>query len=156
MTQILKYCFDNPWRPILFFAITVLLFAVAELSQNKAFIDFTFGLFVLGLIGFFISSLWQLKRRKPLSALLSFAVFALGVFGFFLLVTAQFVIGLLLPDRYADNLKIPENIEIYRPKEDRYNENNSGDSLAISRKANDFELYKSFQPGFYEYDIWLG
>ncbi len=63
-----------------------------------------------------------------------------------------------MPDRYADNLKIPDNIEIFEPKGDGdgyYNIEKETDTLSDEPQLYDFELYRSFQPGLYEYEIWL-
>lgn len=60
-----------------------------------------------------------------------------------------------MPDTYADNLKIPENIEIYEPIGDGW-EIRPDSILQLDRKEFDFQIYKSFQPGLYEYDVWIG
>lgn len=49
-------------------------------------------------------------------------------------------------DYFASGLEIPKDILFNTPKE-------SGASTF--REPNDFELYESFQPGIYTYDVWL-
>jgi|SRR5690606_16637962 len=155
MTKFLTYCFDKWWRPLLFFGLTTLIFGISEIVQNHRLIDYSFYLFALGLLGLLISTVYQLIKRKWLFAFLTISAFGLGIFGFFLLAIAQFWTSQLMPDRYADNLTIPNDIEIYDPIGDGWNIRPDS-ILQLDRKNLDFELYKSFQPGLYEYDIWLG
>lgn len=54
------------------------------------------------------------------------------------------------PDRFADNLIIPDNIILNIPL----------DISKVEREKNekykcDFEIYESGQPGLYEYDLWI-
>lgn len=58
-------------------------------------------------------------------------------------------------DKWADNLTIPQNIELHVPKGDDFQ--TRPDSITnLERNRTDFELYNSFQPGLYEYDLWIG
>jgi hypothetical protein len=50
------------------------------------------------------------------------------------------------PDRYADNLTIPTNIEITVP---------SDSVFSTTHTTPNFQLYNSFQPGLYTYSVWL-
>jgi hypothetical protein len=49
------------------------------------------------------------------------------------------------PDTYADNLKIPTNIQINQP-----DEQTEPDKI----KKTDFFIYRSFQSGLYTYAVW--
>ncbi|HLU17815.1 MAG TPA: hypothetical protein VKZ76_07185 [Edaphocola sp.] len=158
MTKILKYFFDKWWRPLIFFGLTSLIFVISEIIQNHRLIDYSFYLFALGLLGLLISTVYQLTKRNWLFASLTILTFGLGVFVFFILAIAQFWLIQSMPDRYADNLKIPDNIEIFEPKGDGdgyYNIEKETDTLSDEPQLYDFELYRSFQPGLYEYEIWL-
>jgi hypothetical protein len=158
MTKILEYCFGKWWRPLFFFGLTALIFIICEIVQYHSIIDYSFYLFVLGLIGLLISTVYQFTKRNWLFSFLTILTFGLGIFGFLLLAIAQFWLIESMPDRYADNLKIPENIEIFEPKGDGdgYYENQADtDTLTIEPKLYHFELYRSFQPGLYKYEIWL-
>ena len=159
MTKIFKYCFDKWWRPLIFFGLTTLFFGISEIIQNHKLIDFAFYLFAFGLLGLLISTVYQLTKKKWLFAFLTIMAFGLGIIGFFLLSIAQFWITQSMPDRYADSLKIPDNIEINEPKGDGdgfYNYQPDTTKSNIEAKGLDFELFHSFQPGLYEYEIWLG
>lgn len=155
MTKILKYCFDKWWRPLIFFGLTTLIFGISEIIQNDKLIDYSFYFFAIGLLGLLISTVYQLIKKKWLYAFLTITTFGLGVFGFFLLAIAQFWANQLMPDRYADNLTIPDNIEIYEPIGDGWNIR-LNDISQHDKKEFDFEVYKSFQPGLYEFDLWIG
>lgn len=65
-------------------------------------------------------------------------------------------------DFYADNLKIPENIELNEPRGEKFSEIVVHSSMETYDKPLetptkiDFELRNSFQPGLYEFDAWIG
>ncbi|MXV39325.1 hypothetical protein GO491_11670 [Flavobacteriaceae bacterium Ap0902] len=83
-------------------------------------------------------------------------IFLTGVVGFIGLYFVSFFLMFYPYDFYADYLKIPNNIELNIPKGETF-----GNTESIEQKPNkipknkDFELYNSFQPGLYTYDIWL-
>lgn len=155
MTRFLKYCFDKWWRPLFFFGLTVVFYGISEIIQKPTIIDYSFFLFAVGLLGLLISTVYQLTKKKWLFAILTILTFGLGVFSFFLLAIAQFWIIQSMPDRYADDLKIPDNIEIHEPKSEGWNVRPDS-ILHIDSTEFDFELYNSFQPGLYEYDLYIG
>jgi len=61
-------------------------------------------------------------------------------------------------DRWADNLKIPDNIPIENPVDftfDKYLNGCKPDSITNRQVTQtDFQLYNSYQPGLYEFDFW--
>ncbi|MCU0361298.1 MAG: hypothetical protein MUF75_11385 [Bacteroidia bacterium] len=62
-------------------------------------------------------------------------------------------------DKWADNLKIPANIQIDTPMDlaDPTMGSQRPDSvLTWTKIKTDFQLYNSFQPGLYEFDFWTG
>jgi hypothetical protein len=65
-----------------------------------------------------------------------------------------FFIAMDTPDTFADNLKIPTNINIYNPVDIGFDEKRPDSISNLHKKATDFQLYNSFQPGLYEYDFW--
>lgn len=68
-------------------------------------------------------------------------------FGFWLFFDAH--------DNFANDLKIPTNIDIEKPIKLYGNERDSIFSDKAKTKM-DFQLYHSFQPGLYEFDFWCG
>jgi hypothetical protein len=151
MINVLKYCFDKWWKPLLFSIITSLIYISFESVQIPIIINISFVLFILGLITLLVSIIYQLIKRKWFATLLTAITLGLTIFGFLLLAISQFWEIQSMPDNYADKLKMPENIILFEP-----NMNIRPDSiLKATRKNLDFELYNSFQSGLYEYDIWL-
>ena len=156
MIRVIKYCFEKWWRPILFWFLSCLIFGLSEILQNKSFGNFAFLIFGIGLIILLISSIYQFANRKWLTGFLSLGIFGGTIFLFIVYSVAMFWIEQERPDTWADNLKIPTNISINIPV-DLDMEGNRPDSLSNKTMTNtDFQLYNSFQPGLYEYDIWTG
>ena len=60
------------------------------------------------------------------------------------------------PDGFADNLKIPENIQISYPKNDGEDRKQSDRPNFPKGTTADFQIYNSFQPGLYKFDFWSG
>jgi hypothetical protein len=62
-------------------------------------------------------------------------------------------------DTFADDLKLPQNVKLEKPIDTDLGENFETvrpDSIQnLSKDKNDFQLYNSFQPGLYEYDVWI-
>ena len=156
MIRVIKYCFEKWWRPILFWFLSCLIFGLSEILQNKSFGNFAFLIFGIGLIILLIASIYQFANRKWLTGFLSLGIFGGTIFLFIVYSVAMFWIEQDRPDTWADNLKIPTNISINIPV-DLDMEGNRPDSLSNKTMTNtDFQLYNSFQPGLYEYDIWTG
>lgn len=59
-------------------------------------------------------------------------------------------------DRWADDLTIPDDIPLNEPLGEGFDSVRPDSVLVITRYQPDLELYNSFQPGMYMYDIWLG
>ena len=58
-------------------------------------------------------------------------------------------------DFYADDLEIPKNIKFQKPFT-YYSEYNKTDSIKIFQpKLLNFSLVNKYQPGIYEYNVWL-
>jgi len=145
MKKIFTYCFDTWWRPILFFGLTVGLFAIGELIEMPLIQNIFFFLLGLGLLGLIVSTIFQFSKKRWFFAVLTALLIGFSLFGFLFYSIATFWKIQSEPDRYADNLKIPTNIQINQPLDqsepERINEP-------------DFYLYNSFQPGLYQYAFW--
>lgn len=109
---------------------------------------------LVGLTVLLISIIYQFFKRKWLAAIISLLAFG-GTFIFFAVVAvAMFFAKTIDGDRWADNLKIPENISISTPIDLPTNGIRPDSVENIKRKNIDFQLYNSFQPGLYYYDFW--
>ena len=62
-------------------------------------------------------------------------------------------------DSFADNLKLPENVKLEYPKalQTRTTAETITELGLDQNKEGEFrfQLYNSFQPGLYEYDLWI-
>ncbi|MEQ1733142.1 MAG: hypothetical protein ABL940_05685 [Bacteroidia bacterium] len=145
MTKILTYCFDKWWRPVLVFGLTALIMVLCELTNKPNFQDYSFLLFALGFLGLIISTVYQFIKKRWRFAILTITIVAISLVAFFLYSIALFWKDQSMPDRYADNLKIPKNIKLCEPLE----ETQPTDIADI-----DFYIYNSHQPGLYQYYFW--
>jgi len=152
LTSILKYPFNQWWKPLTIFGIATIFFVVSEFSDSRTIQDIAFFLFAFGWVLTLISAIIQLTKKKWLYGIISLGIFGLTIPAFFMYSIATFWIDQSLPDEFADNLTIPLNIEIHNPLELSYI---NLDSFKKGKKEMTFELYNSFQPGLYEYKVWL-
>jgi hypothetical protein len=142
------------WIPFIFWAITFVLYNVSELFKISFLRGFSLTLLISSLVLLLISSIYQFYKKKWLGGFISLAT-ALGTIAFFIIIAlGSFLITMIGGDQWADNLKIPENIPLSKPIDTDQNGNRTDSILKIERKKTDFLLYKSFQPGLYEYDFW--
>lgn len=145
MKKLFTYCFDKWWRPILFFGLTVGLFSIAELKAKTMIQNIFFFLLGPGLLVLLVSTIYQFAKKRWSVAILTTVITGVAFIGFFFYSIAMFWKIQSEPDRYADNLKIPTNIQINLPL-------NQTEPELINNT--DFYLYNSFQPGLYQYAFW--
>ncbi|WP_440069490.1 hypothetical protein [Tenacibaculum discolor] len=154
-TLIRKYIVQRWWIPTIFFFTSIFLFFFASYLQfpNPHIIG------IAGLLFLFTASIIQLFNKKWLAGIsnlgLTFCtIFIIGVF------VLSFM-GMFRPDTdtFADNLKLPENVELEKPIDTKLGENFEAirpeNIKSISKDKIDFQLYNSSQSGLYEYDIWI-
>ncbi len=128
-----------------------------NILDNISFIllDFSFLLLL-------VSTIYQGFKRKWWKFILTFLFFCVAIGALFIYSFALLFVGPYFDgtDRWADNLTIPDNIQIEIPVELHYNghlNRNKPDSITNRQVTEiDFQLYNSFQPGLYEYDFWVG
>lgn len=139
------------WVPLCFWAITFLLYNIGELAQINSIRSFSPVLLFLGLILLFISSIRLFFQKKLLVAIISI-VACVGSIAFLTIVSFIMYVGQIIDgDKWADNLKIPDNIPLNKPI-DPTSKGFAPDRIV--RTQTDFQLYNSFQPGLYSYDFW--
>jgi hypothetical protein len=143
MTKILTYCFDKWWRPVLVFGLTALIMVLCELTNEPILQDYSFLLFILGFLGLIISTVFQLVKRRWRFAIFTTIIMAISIVAFFFYSIALFWKDQSMPDKYADELKIPTNINITDPLEQQK-----------PSDTTDFYIHSSLQPGLYQYVFW--
>jgi hypothetical protein len=156
MTRFLTYCFDTWWRPILYFGLTLGLVLASEFIENNIFGNISFLLFGLGLLGLVISTIYQLINGRWLKAILTGLLFGGTIAAFVFYTVFLFFIETVDGDKWADNLKIPTNIQLDTPVDLTMGNQRQDSIMALTKSKTDFQLYNSFQPGLYEFDFWTG
>lgn len=155
--KILDICFGKWWKPLTFFFFAVIIMIIGNYIHFDFFDYFSFIVFFVSILGLLFSTIYQaIKRRIGESIITGFVFLITIVICFFFFSIALFLYEQELPDKFADDLKIPTNIKIDKPIDLDFDRNRP-DSLInkICLKPN-FQLYNSFQPGLYEYDFWYG
>ena len=155
MTKIVKYYFDKWWIPLIFALSTGLVFIISLYFDSLQFENVSFFVLLLGWISLIISAIYQFGKKRWTQGIITGVCF-IGIFtGFLFYSIATFFIDQSQPDEFANNLIIPNDIKIENPA-DPYKDNLALDSiLEIKKTSIDLLLYNSFQPGIYEYDIWI-
>lgn len=150
-----KYILEKWWYSIIIFFGFVILFLITLYF----YIIPSYSLIILGVIFSFISGIIQLINKKWVAGILN-----LGLSFFTILVSAIVIISILTvfgpsKDTFADNLKLPKNVKLNKPIDTQIGDNFEIIKPNIKRKnindKIDFQLYNSFQPGLYEYDLWI-
>ncbi|MDJ1501546.1 hypothetical protein [Xanthocytophaga agilis] len=150
----LTSCFEKWWIPIVFWVAALGLVIVSNWTPVPFLGIASFILLTLSLLFLFGSAVYHLVYRRWLKAILTGLLGVGTIAGIILYAVFIFAMEQLDGDKWADNLTIPTNITLNTPKEQSII---SSDSIGHSTgKAFDFELYNSFQPGLYEYAIWIG
>ena len=145
MKKVINFFFDKWWRPIIFCVLSFGLYAIGLLTKYPMIQYIFFYLFGLGLLGLLVSTVYQLAKKRWLFAIITSVIFGFVFVVFFFYSLAMFFKIQSEPDRYADNLKIPTNIEINEPL---------GQTEPGRINDTDFYLYNDSQPGRYKYAFW--
>lgn len=145
MKKVLDFCFDKWWRPIIFCVLSFGLYAFGLLTKYPMIQYISFFLFGLGLLGLLVSTVYQLAKKRWLFAIITSVIFGFVLAGFLFYSMVMFFKIQSEPDRYADNLKIPTNIQINEPL---------GQTEPGRINHTDFYLYNDSQPGRYKYAFW--
>lgn len=147
--------FDKWWKPILFWAFSVVAVIIPKSTVFNSLANISYLLLAFALLGLLISSAYQLVKRRWLKAIATGFIFAATIGAFVLYGLLMFFIRTIDGDKWADDLTIPSNIELNIPRGD--GSPIRPDSIVnLVRTKTDFELYNSFQPGLFEYDFWCG
>lgn len=116
----------------------------------------SFILWGIGSLGLILSIIYQVIKKRWLQAILTTLILGGTIAGIVFYAVFLFFIGTVDGDKWADDLKIPTNIQLDIPI-DLKTGNKRPDSILSWRKSKtDFQLYNSYQPGLYEFDFWTG
>jgi len=140
MKKVFKYCFDKWWRPVIILVLTGGLLYISDQYDSLTFSNISFFLFLISLVGILSSLIYNFTTRQWENVIITTIVLGLTVFVVF--VYSFMSMFAYHPDHYADNLKIPTDIQINLPH-DR--------SPTSKMTTTDFQLYNSLQPGLYQY-----
>ncbi|MVO11083.1 hypothetical protein GOQ30_18080 [Flavobacterium sp. TP390] len=140
--------------PIIFACICGIIGLITISIQNEIVLYLSLGIpFLALLVSGFLGLLRIIKKNYKTGILQIVLSGIIGVIGLFLV---SLYLMFYPYDYYADSLKIPNNIDIYIPKAETFEySNKTNPETNHIPKDKDFELYNSFQPGLYTYDIWL-
>jgi len=155
--KIKKYVLIKWWIPILPFIFTSLIFIGLISSTNHLLLNITDYLLLSSVVLLLIAGILQLIKGKWYLGILQLIVLFFGIVGLIFIATFMSMFG---PDTdtFADNLTVPNNVKIEYPIDLQMGENFERirpNTLISKGNELEFQLYNSFQPGLYEYDIWL-
>ncbi len=136
--------------------LIVLIFIIAAVFNKPQILVSVYYILFPATLLLIAAILYQLINRKWLSAFISGGLLGIVLLAVFFYILGQVFISMTTEDRFADNLKIPENVELAKPAGDGYGTIRPKEIVNRKRTGPDFQLYNSFQPGLYEYDLWLG
>lgn len=150
MKENLKKYFGVWWKPMLTFIIVIGIYFFGLMAEIKLIYDTFEWLILILILLILVSVVYQFINRKWYFGLLQI-VLTFGILFFF-----SFFLMYYPNDFFADNLKIPNDIEFQKPIElDTYINPKAKDSLVKADNSNlSFELANFFQPGIYEYYFW--
>ena len=101
----------------------------------------------------FGATIYYLIKKKWIEGIIYGVVSGGSVVAVIIFFVAFTFLNFILPDRWADNLTIPEGIELNIPLGNEYS--SLPDSiLQIPHVHLAFQLYNDFQPGMYKWDFW--
>jgi hypothetical protein len=154
--KILTNCIENCRCPLLFFGLILVLIAASKFINNQVIDTTSFVFLGISLIGLVISTIYQLKKRSWFKAIFTGLLIFGTIVAIVFYAAFTYFIETIDGDKWADQLKIPTNIQLNIPIDRSVNNQKKYSVLASTKSKTDFQLYNSFQPGLYEFDFWTG
>lgn len=143
----------NTWKGSFLATLIIIVFSLLNMFFNFLAVEYiSFLGTAIALLFILVNLVFLLIKRKWRYALASFIILFVSIVFLTIYSFSMFWVYQSRPDKFADNLKIPENIDINIPQS-LFLVEESRDS--IMKNKIDFDLYASFQPGLYEYDFWV-
>jgi len=154
--QLKTYLFEKWWVPLLTFIVSSIFLLSLISSTNDSLLNISDYFYLFTVILLFIAGIWQLLKGKWYLGLLQLGILFIGFVVLIYIATFMTMFG---PDTdtFADNIELPENINLEEPIDLNMDDNLEGirHDINLSKKITeiDFQIYSSFQPGLYEYDV---
>lgn len=153
-----KYIFDKWWIPIIIFILISIIYISSLTSTNQILIRIIDNSLIASGILIIIAAIWQFLRGHNFLGVVQIGFLIFAFLGISFVTSFMMMFG---PDTdvFADNLELPKNVELNYPIDLKIDDKIEGirpDSFNQKKVDEiEFQLYNSFQPGLYEYDLWL-
>ena len=150
----IKSYFNKWFIPLIIFGLGALIYLISLVFPNKYFDQIADWILLIVSIGLLISGIRKLIKKEFKIGLIQVVSFLISGFAIMIFTTFAVMFG-PSEDFFADNLKIPSNILISEPINLNVGEHRPDTIDKFPLENLRFQLYNSFQPGLYEYDIWI-
>ena len=139
---------------MIIFGFGALIYLMSLTFPNKHFDQIAGWLLLFVSIGLLVSGIRKLIKMELRSGIIQ--IVSLLIAGFIIMSITTFAV-MFGPsdDFFADDLKIPSNIQVDEPINLNVGEQRPEMINKLPLENLRFQLYNSFQPGLFEYDIWL-
>lgn len=150
----MKSYFDKWFIPLIIFGLGAMVYLISLAFPNKYFDQIAGCILLIVSIGLLISGIRKLIKKEFKIGIIQIVSFFLAGFAIMIITTFAVMFG-PSDDFFADDLKIPNNITISEPISLNVGEHRPDTINKFPEENLRFQLYSSFQPGLYEYDIWI-
>jgi hypothetical protein len=153
-TFIKKYIIEKWWvPPLTFIASVIIFFATIGIDVFPPKLFLIFGVAVL-----FLGGVIQIFNNRRLVGFLNVGLSVL-ILSFIAILVFSFNSLYGPTDSFANDLELPYNVLLEKPLNDRVDNSpalikNENNGEILTHNIN-FQLYNSYQPGLYEYDLWI-
>lgn len=150
----IKFYLNKWFVPMVIFGLGVLIYLISLEFPDKSFNQIAGLILVIVSLGLLFSAIRKLIKKEFIIGILQIASFLIA--GSIIMIVTIFTV-MLGPgdDFFADDLKIPDNIQISEPINLKAREQRPDIINKFPLENLRFQLYNSFQRGLYEYDIWI-
>lgn len=156
MKKALAYIFGKWWPTALFTLLMLSILFYASLHELSSLANVSFTLVKVSFVLLLTTLIYQIYRRKLWGSIFA-SLSLIGCVGIFLLIFAVLIfIDQEKPDTFTEGLTIPDNVQYDNLIEVDFDGNRPDSIEGKTFNENHFQLYRSFQPGLFEYDIWVG
>lgn len=150
----IKSYFDRWFVPLIIFVIGALIYLISLAFPNKYFDQISGFLLLIVSLGLFSSGIRKLILKDYKNGIIQIVSFFISIIVIMFITTFVVMFG-PSDDYFADDLKIPNNISISEPINLNVGENRPDTINKMPLENFRLQLYNSFQPGLFEYDIWI-